>query len=47
MGKILRQSGAATFLVELPDGRVIRCHPDQLKSNVLDSEETLQPDNVN
>jgi len=45
-GKILRQSGVATFLVELPDGRVIRRHPDQLKANVLDSEETLQPDNV-
>ena len=45
-GKILRQSGTATFLVELPDGQVICRHPDQLKANVLDSEETLQPDNV-
>ena len=45
-GKVLMQSGAATFLVGLPDGRVIRCHPNQSKSNMLDLEETLQPDNV-
>ena len=38
-GKILKKSGAATFLVELPDGRVIRRHSDQLKANSLDPQE--------
>ena len=43
-GKILKRSGAATFLVELSDGRVIRRHSDQLKSNSLDLQEQIQPD---
>ena len=42
-GKILKKSGAATFLVELPDGRVIRRHSDQLKANLLDPQEQIQP----
>ena len=42
-GKILKRSGAATFLVELPDGRVIRRHSDQLKPNSLDPQEQIQP----
>ena len=42
-GKILKKSGAATFLVELPDGRVIRRHSDQLKANSLDPQEQIQP----
>ena len=42
-GKILKQSGAATFLVELPDGRVTCCHSDQLKANVLDPQELMEP----
>ena len=42
-GKILKKSGAATFLVELPDGRVIRLHSDQLKANSLDPQEQIQP----
>jgi len=43
-GKILRQSGAVTFLVGLPDGRVVRRHPYQLKLNT--SQVSLQSDNV-
>ena len=42
-GKILKKSGAATFLVELPDGRVIHRHSDQLKANSLDPQEQMQP----
>ena len=42
-GKILKQSGAATFLVELPDGRVIRRHSNQLKANTLDPQESIEP----
>ena len=38
-GKILKRSGAATFLVELSDGRVICRHSDQLKPNSLDPQE--------
>ena len=30
-GKIVKQSGAVTFLVELTDGTIIRRHLDQLK----------------
>ena len=33
-GKILKQSGAVTFLVELTDGTIIRRHLDQLKLNM-------------
>ena len=33
-GKILKQSGAVTFLVELTDGTIIRHHLDQLKLNM-------------
>ena len=33
-GKILKQSGAVTFLVELNNGTVIRHHMDQLKLNM-------------
>ena len=36
-GKILKQSGAVTFIIELPDGRVIRRHLDQLKLNMTNS----------
>ena len=43
-GKILKESGTTTFLVELPDGRVIRRHSDQLKPNSLDFQVQLQPD---
>ena len=32
--KILKQSGAVTFLVELTDGTVIHRHFDQLKLNM-------------
>ena len=39
-GKILKQSGAVTFMIELPDGRVIRQHLDQLKLNVTNSGES-------
>lgn len=42
-GKILKKSGNAAFLVELPDGRVIRRHSDQLKLNTLDPQEQIQP----
>jgi len=45
-GKILRQSGATTFFVELPDGRVVRRHPNQLKPNTSESQVSLQSDNV-
>ena len=41
-GEILKKSGAATFLIELPDGRVIRRHSDQLKANQLDPQEQIQ-----
>ena len=34
-GKVLKESGATTFQVELPDGQVIRRHVDQLKHNRL------------
>ena len=37
-GKILKQSGAVTLLVELTDGTVIRRHLDQLKLNFSQSE---------
>ena len=43
-GKILKESGTTTFLVELADGRVIRRHSDQLKPNSLDFQVQLQPD---
>ena len=43
-GKILKKSGATTFLVELSDGQVIRCHADQLKHNSLDPQIKLQQD---
>ena len=43
-GKILKESGATTFLVELSDGRVIRRHSDQQKPNSLDFQVQLQPD---
>ena len=33
-GKILKQSGAVIFLVELTDGTIIRHHLDQLKLNM-------------
>ena len=42
-GKILNRSGAATFLIELPDGRVVCHHSDQLKATSLDSQEQIQP----
>ena len=43
-GKILKKSGATTFLVELPDGQVIHHHADQLKQNSLDPQIPLQQD---
>ena len=39
IGKTVRKSGTATFLVELSDGRVICRHSDQLKLNSLDPQE--------
>ena len=39
-GKILKQSGAVTFMVELTDGTVIRRHLDQLKLNMTNPVES-------
>ena len=39
-GKILKQSGAVTFMIELPDRRVIRRHLDQLKLNMTNPVES-------
>ena len=43
-GKILKKSGATTFLVEIPNGQVIGCHADQLKHNSFDPQIPLQQD---
>jgi len=39
-GKILKRSGAVTFLVELTNGTVIRRHMDQLKLNMTSQEQS-------
>ena len=39
-GKILKQSGAVTFIVELTDGTVVRRHLDQLKLNMTNPVES-------
>ena len=44
IGKVLRKSGATTFLVELPDDEVIHRDADQLKHNSLDPQIPLQQD---
>ena len=38
--KIMKQSGAVTFLIELTNGTVIRCHMDQLKLNMTSREQS-------
>jgi len=41
-GKILNQSGAVTFTVELSDDTVVRHHMEQLKRNVVSETQSTQ-----